>query len=124
MVFICLVYKNLNAQKPHSPQRGNNTKIVLISADVCIDSVSYENIRKEISTLRQIKHIDSTIQNSFSKELALKDSIINSQKVEIVAYQDRIQTLEKSNSKQRKRSFWQKLATPISFLTGLFLGKI
>ena len=120
MVFICLVYKNLNAQKPPNPQRGNNTKIVLVGADVCIDSVSYEKIRKEIGVLRQIKRIDSNIITSFEKTITLKDSIITTQKVEIFAYQDRIQLLEKTVLKQKKRNFWQKLAIPVAFILGIF----
>ena len=89
-----------------------------------MDTLTYTRIRTEIGVLRQIKRIDSNITASFDKSITLKDSIITTQKLEIFAYQDRIKILEKSISKQRKRSFWQRVAMPGSFILGLILGKI
>ena len=89
-----------------------------------MDTLTYTRIRTEIGVLRQIKHIDSSITASFGREIMLKDSIIITQKLEIFAYQNRIQTLEKRILKQKKRSFWQRVAMPGSFILGIILGKI
>ena len=85
-----------------------------------MDTLTYTQIRTEIGILRQIKRIDSNIITSFEKTITLKDSIITTQKVEIFAYQDRIQLLEKTVLKQKKRNFWQKLAIPVAFILGIF----
>ncbi len=89
-----------------------------------MDTLTYTRIRTEIGVLRQIKRIDSSLITSFEREITLKDSIISTQKLEIVAYQKETKILQKSISKQRKRSFWQKVAIPGTFILGLILGKI
>ncbi len=148
-IFICLVYKNLNAQvnpnspltpkvapqsSPLAPKGGivQNTKQFIVFVfiptfrveGVCMDTLTYTQIRNEIGVLRQIKRIDSNMITSFEKTINLKDSIISTQKLEIFAYQDKVQALEKTLKKQRKRSFWQKVAIPGTFILGIILGKI
>ncbi len=88
-----------------------------------MDTSSYERIRFELNTLRQIKRVDSSIIYTFDRQINTKDLIIQVQKAEINELATQHQNDQKQLHSSKIEKGVYKFLIPVFMIIGYLIGK-
>ena len=90
---------------------------------VCIDTVTYEKIRIEKLSLRELKRVDSLLIIALEKQIRTSDLIMQTQKADIKLYKVEYQKLQKTIRKRIRNGIYWKIGVVLSFILGVIIGK-
>ncbi len=88
-----------------------------------IDTVTYEKIRIEKLSLRELKRVDSLLIIALEKQLKTSDLIMQTQKTDIELYKVEYQKLQKIIRKRIRNGIYWKIGVVLSFILGVIIGK-
>ena len=90
---------------------------------MCIDTVTYEKIRIEKLSLRELKRLDSLLIIALEKQISTSDLIMQTQKKELEMYKIEYEKLQKTIRKRTRQGVYWKVGVVLSFILGVIIGK-